>query len=775
MTESDPSRAQSRRVVIKVARRAGIVALFLVAAVLGTVSGVLFAYTDDLPQISALDSYQPNTITRILARDGREIGEFATERRVVIDYDSIAPVLRQTIMASEDADFEQHFGLSISRIIITAINDIVYGQRFGASTITQQVARMLFLQDYMQGGVFQRSGVRGFERKIKEAIVAIQLEKRYTKREIFTFYANHVTMGHGAYGVESGARLYFNKAAKDVTLDEAATIAAIVQTPARLSPFVNPDQTLARRNNYVLARMVDEGFISEDDAKNAAARPLQLPGQPTPDRSIAPYFVEEVRKMLEQKYGADALYEAGLRVQTTLDADLQTVANTAIDRGLRTVDKRRSGYRRATRNVVAEGHDIAAFTMPRWSQPLHVGDIVPAVVTAVPARGAGASAKIRVGPYTLDFPPSSWSWSRRSAADLFRVGDLIEVQVSDVRDGAPQKVALEQEPQLEGALVAIDNRTGEILAMVGGFSFERSKFNRATQAHRQLGSVFKPIVYTTAIDRGFTPVSMFVDEPLSLEPGPNQPLYEPMNYDRKFEGPVTLRHALEQSRNIPAVKAMLEVGPQQVVSYAGRFGFPATFSPFLSLALGSAEATLLDATAAYSVFPNQGVRMTPFGVTAIADREGNVLEQNRPEAHEAIRADTSFVMTSLLRGVVQRGTAAAAASIEWPLAGKTGTVDDYTDTWFIGFDPNITVGVWVGYDEKKPIGGTSNGETGATAALPIWMEFMQAYIELRGDRDNPPQFEPPGNIVFVTLDSGITEAFINGTQPQGVAAIPASE
>jgi len=775
MIESDPSREASRRVVIKVVRQAGVVALFLIAAILGTVSGVLFAYADDLPQISALDSYQPNTITRILARDGREIGEFATERRVVIDYDGMAPVLRQAIMASEDADFEQHFGLSISRIVITAINDIVYGQRFGASTITQQVARMLFLQDYMQGGVFQRSGVRGFERKIKEAIVAIQLEKRYTKREIFTFYANHVTMGHGAYGVESGARLYFNKAAKDLTLDEAATLAAIVQTPARLSPFVNPDQTLARRNNYVLARMVDEGFISEQDAKDAAARPLQLPGQPTPDRSIAPYFVEEVRKTLEQKYGADALYEAGLRVQTTLDADLQMAANTAIDRGLRAVDKRRSGYRRATRNVVAEGHDIASFTMPRWSQPLHAGDIVPAVVTAVPARGAKASAKVRIGPYTLDFPPSSWSWSRRSAADLFRMGDLIEVQVRDVRDGAPQTVTLEQAPQLEGALVAIDNRTGEILAMVGGFSFERSKFNRATQARRQLGSVFKPIVYTTAIDRGFTPVSMFVDEPLSLEPGPNQPPYEPMNYDRKFEGPVTLRHALEQSRNIPAVKAMLEVGPQQVVNYAERFGFPGTFSPFLSLALGSAEATLIDATAAYSVFPNQGVRMTPFGVTAIADREGNVLEQNRPEAHEAIRADTSFVMTSLLRGVVQRGTAAAAASIEWPLAGKTGTVDDYTDTWFIGFDPNITVGVWVGYDEKKPIGGTSNGETGATAALPIWMEFMQAYIELRGDRENPPQFEPPGNIVFVTLDSGITEAFINGTQPQGVAAIPASE
>ncbi|MBI4886317.1 MAG: PBP1A family penicillin-binding protein [Acidobacteria bacterium] len=768
---SSPPPPGRQRVVIRVARRAGLVALFLVAALLGTLSGVLFAYSDDLPQISALDSYQPNTITRLFARDGREIGEFATERRVVIDYDRIAPALRQALIASEDADFEQHFGLSVSRIVITALKDLLYGQRAGASTITQQVARMLFLSDYMRGGVFERS----FERKIKEAIVAVQLEKRYTKREIFTFYANHVTMGHGAYGVEAGAQLYFSKPAKDLTLDEAATLAAVVQTPARLSPFVNPDQTLARRNNYVLPRMADEGFVTKAEADQAAARPLELRGQPTPDRSIAPYFVEDIRKVLEQRYGAEALYEAGLRVQTTLDADLQQAANLAIDRGLRRVDKRRSGYRRPARNVVADGRQTDRVTLPRWSQPVRVGDIVPAVVTFVPPRGTSGAARIRIGPHTVTVPPAAYAWTRRSsAADLFRVGDLIEVEVREMREGAPQVVALEQPPELEGALVAIDNRTGEIRAMVGGFSFERSKFNRATQARRQLGSTFKPIVYTTAIDRGFTPVSTFVDAPISLEAGPNQPPYEPMNYDRKFEGTVTLRHALEDSRNIPAVKAMLEVGPQQVVSYAARFGFTG-LSPFLSLALGSAEETLLDTTAAYTVFPNQGVRMRPYAVTTIADRDGNILEQNRPDAQEAIRADTAFVMTSLLRGVIQRGTGAAAGALDWPVAGKTGTVDDYTDTWFLGFDPNITVGVWVGYDEKKPIGGASMGETGATAALPIWMEFMRAYIDLRGDRGNPPAFEPPGNIVFVTLGDGATEAFINGTQPQGAAAIPASE
>jgi penicillin-binding protein 1A len=274
-------------------------------------------------------------------------------------------------------------------------------------------------------------------------------------------------------------------------------------------------------------------------------------------------------------------------------------------------------------------------------------------------------------------------------------------------------------------------------------------------------------VYTTAIDRGFTPVSVFIDEPVSFDAGAGQPPYQPQNYDRKYEGAVTLRRALEQSRNIPAVKAMAEIGPRNVVTYAKRFGLGGDYPPYLSLALGAAESTLVDMTSAYSAFPNSGVRMRPYSVQSVADRDGNVLEENRPEPHEAIRADTAFVMTNLLRGVVQRGTAGAASSLDWPLAGKTGTMDEYTDAWFIGFDPNITVGVWLGYDEKKSLG---NGETGATAALPIWMDFMKVYIDKRGDRKMPPQFEAPGNIVFVTLDSGVTEAFINGTQPGGEEA-----
>src|SRR6266850_50033 len=766
MTQQENTPGGGRRVVVRVARQAGLVILFVVAALLGTLGGVLFAFAGDLPEISALDNYRPNTITRLVARDGQTIGEFATERRVVIGYNDIAPVLRNAIVATEDAGFNQHVGLSMSRIAVTVLKDIVTGERAGASTLTQQLARDLFLQQYkLAGGRFEVSP----ERKIKEWILAMQIEKRLTKPEIFTLYANQINLGHGAYGVEAASHLYFDKSAKDVTLEEAAVIAGIIQAPGRLSPFVNPKATLMRRN-YVLQRMAEEGYITEEESKDAQERPLVLQGQQRPEPSVAPYFVEEIRKSLEQEYGADALYQNGLQVQTTLDAELQEAANRAVDRGLRRLDKRHSGFRKP-RNILAEKRSLERFTTDRWNRPMLAGDIVPALVTSVAPKGGNGSARVRIGTHEADLPKAAFAWTRKTAAvDFLKVGDLVQVEVRAIQGGVPQTLALEQDPVVEGALLAIDNRTGQVRAMVGGFDFARSKFNRATQAKRQVGSSFKPFIYTTAIDRGYTPVSIFVDEPVSYEPGPNQPPYEPLNYDRKYEGPVTLRWALEDSRNVPAVKALAELGPANVIKVAARFGLPANMPPYLSLALGSVEESLWDMTSAYSAFPNQGVRMQPYSVVSIADREGNVLEENRPEPHEAIRADTAFVMTNLLRGVVQRGTAQAASSLDWPLAGKTGTMDEYTDAWFIGFDPNITVGVWIGYDEKKPLG---RNETGAVAALPIWMDFMKAFIDTRADRKNVPQFEAPGNIVFVTLDNGIQEAFISGTQPQGAAAIPA--
>jgi penicillin-binding protein 1A len=766
MASEADERPGGTRIVIKFAKRAMVALLFLTAASLGTVAGVLFAYGANLPEITALDDYRPNTITRILASNGDVIGEFATERRVVIGYDDIAPVLRQAIIATEDADFEQHFGLSISRIFMTAVKDVLTGQRAGASTITQQLARNLFLQaTYMRGGVYERS----LERKVREAILAVQLERRFTKREIFALYANQVPL-HGAYGVEAGARMYFNKSAKDVTLDEAATLAAVIQTPARHSPFVNPERTLARRNNYVLPRMAEEGFVTQQAAADAARKPIVLRGQPAVERSFAAYFVEDIRKNLEQRFGAAALYETGLQVQTTLDVDLQRAAERAVDRGLRRIDKRRSGYRKPKQTIEGAKATLTTYTSSRWARPIAAGDIVPAVVMSFPKAPAG-SARVRIGDTELDLPRAAFAWTRKTnAADLFHVGDIIDVAIGAVDKGQYAQLTLEQTPIIEGALVALDNRTGQIRAMVGGFDFARSKFNRATQARRQVGSLFKPVLYSAAIDKGFTAETVFIDEPVSYVAGPNQPPYRPLNYDRKFEGPVTLRHALEDSRNIPAVKAIEAIGPDQVVGYAKRLGLTGNYPPYLSLALGAAESTLLEMTSAYSAFANQGVRMAPYAIRSVSDREGTVIEENRPEPHEALRADTAFLMAHLLEGVVQRGTAAAARSLDWPLAGKTGTMDEFTDAWFVGFDPNVSVGVWIGYDEKKPIG---SGETGAQAALPIWIDFMKVYIDKRADRSRPPQFEAPGNIVFVTLPNGVTEAFINGTQPAGVTPDPA--
>lgn len=737
----------------RVARRAGLAFVVVGAAVAGLASGVVFAYLGDLPQISALDDYAPSTISRVSARDGTLIGEFALERRVVIDYEDIPETLRHAIIAAEDAGFNSHVGLSISRILVTLIRDVLEGRRAGASTLTQQLARNLFPIGFE----------KTLERKIKEALLAIQIEKRYTKREILTLYCNHVHFGHGTYGVEAAAQLYFGKSARDVTLEEAALLAGIIQSPARQSPFVDKERARQRRN-YVLDRMAEEGFVTREQAEAAKARPVEVVDRRGRTNALAPHFLEEVRKYLETKYGAKLLYEGGLTVQTTLDVQLQRIAEQAVAEGLRRVDKRR-GYRGPRERVQGA---LDRFDHPRWRGPLAPGAFVPAVVTDVARDRIG----IRVGPYRGEIDREGFRWAGTDATGFVRRGDVVDVRLVSLEPATGRlRAALEQEPELEGALVAIDNRTGQILAMVGGYSFERSKFNRATQALRQLGSLFKVIVYTAAIDRGFTPTTILLDAPVSYPAGPGQPLYTPQNYDGTFEGPITLRHALEKSRNIPAVRTMAQIGPEQVAAYARRFGFDRPLPPYLSVALGAAEWTLLGITSAYSVFPNQGVRMVPYAVGTVRDRDGNLLEENRPRPQEVIRADTAFIMTSLLEGVIDRGTAARAAAIPWPLGGKTGTVDDFTDAWFVGFDPAITVGVWVGYDQKRTI---YYGADGAGVALPIWMDFMKGYIELAGE---PGEFAPPSNIVFMTVDrhtgrplgpaapGGLREAFVAGTQP----------
>ena len=757
-------------IVLRVAKNASIVFAFLAAAALGVTSGILFAYTGDLPQITALDNYNPSTITRLYSGQGQLIGEFATQRRVVVGYDDINPLLRNGIVATEDADFEKHIGLNFKRIVIAAATDIIERRRaLGASTITQQVARNI--------DKFGLTKQKLLERKVREWILALQIEKRYTKKEIFSIYCNQMYLGHGAYGVEAASRLYFNKTNKQLNLEEAALIAGIFQTPERQSPFVDMKRAVTRRN-VVLQRMADEHYITQAEADEAKKKPIVTRGQPNQPPGIAPFFVEEVRKHLEKQYGAKVLYENGLTVTTTLDTRLQELGNRAIEHGLRTYDKRH-GWRKPTRNVFVEKQTIDTARDERWNRPIVPGDTVPAVVVTAPKAGA---ARLRVGKYHADLTRDGYAWTYKTSADsLFKPGDIVDVAVGKV-DEATQTltVKLEQTPLAEAALIAIDNHTGQIKAMVGGWSFSRSKFNRSIQAMRQIGSTFKPIVYTAAIDRGYTPASIIIDNPVSYPQPVGEP-YEPTNYDHEFLGPVTLRYALEESRNIPAIKMMDAIGPKTVVGYAKRFGFEEDFPPYLPIALGAGDATLIEVTSAYTTFPNQGVRMKPFMVLNVKDREGNLLEEGRSEPTEVIHADTAYVMTNMLRGVMTlRGTGARAAAMAstWPLAGKTGTVDENTDAWFIGFDPDITVGVWIGNDDKRRSLGTA--EQGSLAALPMWMEFMQGYIAGRDDKDDPPDFQAPGNIVFLPVDQktgalvapatpgAINEAFIAGTQPGGL-------
>jgi penicillin-binding protein 1A len=758
--------------VVRLAKNAGIVILFVLAALLGSATGVVLTFAGDLPQISALDDYAPSTITRVYGGRGEVVGEFSTQRRVVIPYEAIGKNLTQAIIAAEDVDFEQHIGLSIPHIVAALVRDGLgkvrgmvtghYTRPKGASTITQQLARGLFPER-----VGYEVGDTSLERKVKEALVAMQIEKRYTKHEIFAFYANQMYLGEGAYGVEAAAKTYYGKSAKDLNLDEAAMIAGLFKT-WKNAPTVSMERAKVRQS-YVLQQMSDDGFITQKVADAAKARPIVLAPSVGKSDSEAPYFLEEVRKELEAKYGAKALYENGLSVQTALDLKLQEAANRAIDNGVRRIDHLH-GFRKPKRNVLDERHTVENFKMPRWTTPFAANDVIPAVVT----DADGATIHLRAGDYKITIDKKGFAWTRKTTgSQLVRRGDLVEARLLTLDTVARTATAsLDQPPLVQGAALAIDNHTGQVKLMVGGESFDISKFNRATQALRQVGSAFKPFVYTAAIDRGYTPSSILMDTPVTYQPGPGQPPYSPHNYENDFWGPITLRRALEHSRNVPAIKMMDALGPKQVIAYARRFGLTAPLPPYLPVAIGAGDETLIEMTAAYSVYPNQGVLMKPFSVLKVTDREGNLLEENHPQPQDAIRADTAYVMVSLLRGVVERGTGVKAAALKWPIAGKTGTTEDFGDAWFIGFDPDLTLGVWVGYDQKKPLGA---GMAGAEAALPIWIDIFKAWI---GDRKDAPKFEAPGNIVFMNVDKdtgqatdlpgSLNETFIAGTQPGSI-------
>ncbi len=734
-------------------KAAGLAALFVAAAFFGIASGVMFAFMGDLPGLPSLETYNPSVATRLLGRDGSVIGELATERREVLKYADIPAVLRNAILSAEDPTFFRHSGIDIPRTVVRLAKDVIYQERKGGSTISQQLTRNVFPEEIG----FKQTPAR----KIKEALVTLQLERRFTKEELFTMYCNQINMGHGAYGMGAAADMYFGKAPKDLMLGEAAILAGIIQGNVLQSPYRNMDGARARQA-YTLRRMVEEKYITQAQADEAKAQPVVLRGYAGPT-SIAPYFTELVRQHLQERYGQAAVYQGGLTVKTPIDPALQRAANAGLDRGLRKLDKLR-GWRKPTRNLVAEHRDLDKYRLPSWTREPALTEIVQAVVLDT----AGGVIHVKSGRWTGTIDKAGYAWTKRSAAQLdqlVRRGDVIDARVRTLDAGAHTFVAdLDQPPNVEGAVLALDNKTGEILAMVGGASYERSQFNRATQALRQVGSSFKPIVFTAAIDRGYTATSILLDAPVSFPAGPNQPPYEPKNYDRKFAGNVTLRRSLEESRNIPTIRLMAALGPEQVVAYARRFGITSPLPPYLPIAIGAGDATLMEMTSAYTAFPNLGVRLTPQSLRQVTDKDGTVLEDSAPDPHDVIRQDTAFVMSYLLQGVVQHGTgrAAATAMPDWPLGGKTGTTDDYTDAWFIGFDPDITIGVWVGLDQKKPIG---EGQSGTVAALPIWIDIMKTWVDRRrAELGHAPEFTRPDTVVLVQTPTGV-EAFIAGTEP----------
>jgi penicillin-binding protein 1A len=689
----------------KLIDRVALAFLLLCSIALGAAGGLLFVYESDLPEIHALETYRPNVVTEIYADDGQLVGSFALQRRILMTWEQIPKVLYNAVTAIEDQHFEDHWGVDFPRVAGAAYRNLIKRRKAeGASTITMQLAGNLFLD---------RSD-RSFRRKAQEILLALQIERRYTKPQIFTMYANQVYLAHGNYGFAAASQFYFGKPVSDLKLQEAALLAGMIRGPM-YSPLVDPARALARRN-LVLHQMREEGKITAAEEEAAKKTPLGLHLQ-YPRNDLAPYFFEDIRKYLESTYGTEAVHERGLRVYTTLNIQMQKAANQAIRDGLHTYD-RRHGWRGKLPNVLKDNlGKLDTYEDDDWRHAIEKGSYVTGLVLAVDDK----SVTVKIGTYRALLSPLDIAWTgHKKPSEILAVGDLIQVSIQDLRE-TTARVQLEQQPAPQAAMIAIDNPTGEIKAMVGGYSFEDSKFNRATQAYRQVGSSFKVYVYSAAVEKGSSPFDTIVDSPFTTMSGGQ--VYAPHNYDEKYEGTITLRRALAGSRNVPAVKLTERIGISSVVDMARRFGISTPLPPYLPLALGAADMRLIEHASAFTVFPNDGIRIDPHMIRRVTSYDGALLEEAHPEVHDVISPDVARTMTAMLEDVVQFGTAIKARSIGRPAGGKTGTTQDFTDAWFIGFTPQVTAGVWVGFDDKQISLGKR--ETGAQAALPIWMEFIE--------------------------------------------------
>jgi penicillin-binding protein 1A len=768
--------------------------LFVVGV--GAAAGLLWHFSKDLPDYSQLQDYEPPVMTRVHAGDGSLVAEYARERRLYLPIQGVPKLVINAFLAAEDRNFYQHGGLDftgIARAAVSFVQNYGSGRRpQGASTITQQVAKNFLLTNEVS-----------LTRKIKEALLALKIERTYSKDKILELYLNEIYLGLGAYGIAAASLTYFDKSVNELTIPEAAYLATLPKAPNNYNPFRQRERALERRN-WVIDRMAEAGFIKTADAEKAKKMPLGVTTKAATTAHVADaeYFAEEVRRELFEKYGEKKLYEGGLSVRTTLDPKYQAIARKTLQAGLEHYDEGH-GFRGPVTKIDLSGDwgvKLAGVKSLDDVQPWRLAVVLEvsdhsARIGLQPGRDpAGQLSKERaIGILPLD----GVKWARvkgrvpSKVSQVVDPGDVVYVSPAEKADG---QYRLQQVPEVSGAMVVEDPQTGRVLAMVGGFSYDQSQFNRATQALRQPGSSFKPIVYSAALDNGYTPSSLVLDAPLEIDQGPGLGVWKPENYENDFFGPSTLRFGIEHSRNVMTVRLAQDVGMPLIADYAKRFGVYDNLPPYLSFALGAGETTLLRMATAYAMIDNGGRKITPTLIDRIQDRYGHTVYRhdkrecigcdaqkwdNQPEPslvdrrEQVIDPMTAYQITSMMEGVVQRGTAGGVGfqkEVGKPVAGKTGTTNDYKDAWFIGFTPDVVVGVYVGYDKPKSLG---RGMTGGRVAAPIVKDFMKVAL---ADKPAVPFRVPPGiKLVRVNLKTGaraapgdqkvILEAFKPGTAP----------
>ena len=739
---------------------------WLYVIVMGGVSGAVVAAMIQRPEVDSLADFTPGLITSVYDKNDGLLTTYALEDRILLADTELPDLLRNAVLAVEDSRFYQHIGVDPIGILRAVRTNVRAGRIVeGASTLTMQVAENLF---HTRG--------QDWQHKIAEALLAIEIEKRYSKQQILTLYCNIVYMGDGVYGMEAAAQNYFGKSVADLTIAEAATLAGIPKRPTDYSPNRGKELIFARRN-HVLKRMVDIGAITQEEADEAAATPIVTVKKRQREVDKGAYFTEDVRRALEKEFGSKELYDAGLQVSTTLDPQIQRVTEGAVRRQLSSIDHSK-GWRGVTGSLGDE--DLATYELPSWNT---AKELVPGLwFEGIVLEVERTKAVVRYRDQSLDLTQEGAAWTNQARIDrLLKIGDVAwfrwdTPEASEEEPAGEPALFLEQEPEIESAALVLESATGAIRAMVGGWDFGRSKFNRATQARRQVGSAFKPFVFGAALENGWTPADTLFDGPTGFPGAEGELTYLPRNYHREYHGILTLRKALEKSVNITSVKLLDLIGVDQVIDLARRCGIQSDLPPFPSLALGSADLIPLEVAAAYATFPNQGLYVEPYMIEKVTSRDGRLIQEHIPQARSAMSPETAYLVTHMLEGVIDRGTGVSMSRIDVGLGGKTGTTNEYSDAWFVGFTPRHTLLVWVGYDVKRSLGKRM---TGARAALPIWRAILEDGLA-SGWIEPASTFPAPAGVTLANIeyDSGllppigsptvyrtVEEAFLPGTEP----------